>query len=1275
MAGLWWFGDDNFLSLSLCGRIVTRLMIKRINETQIAMLKFPPTSSAAHNANNLPIGTTYKGPNILANWMIACLMILLCATTEKTLGQSVWSCQMQDDGGIPDPDRGLSSCGTHFDYVPDAYTYHHQVKMNFHFMLNGSGGGNFNATHDNNGTSFSGHNYVDILVDQANQHLSYNHQMFLPPGNSTPLLPLKYEIIKKGVYFHDDSNFYDMHQVDASSETAALMTAHGVNRDSEINVFFVSDPVHGPMNVGNWGFANPGGPHRHLVIQGAWQNYVHWASGFNNAYQQARLLIHEMGHNLGLYHTMMTGGGACSYTADDLCADTPNQFEMQVWGMAAPYGCCPVNQHGPVTCSNNMMDYAPAWALTPEQLGRIHRTLTTNMLDFTEPTYCLKNGVAKVIPTGTNVTWNGSKVLSTDLIVENGATLTIKCDVHLPANAAIIVKPNARLIIDGGRVTNACDQQWKGIEVWGTTNQHQFPATHPTYQGMVILKNGAVIEHAREAVQLWKPNDWNSTGGVVQVQGTSPTLLGGTFLNCRRAVTFMTYQNFHPSVPAIKRTNNSYFHYASFVVDDEYRSGNDFYTHVSMLAVDGVLYRACTFKNAQTQITQSSKLGYGIFSIDANYTVTGHCTQALPTGTPCPTQSLNRGKFIGLGQGIHALDGGTGRGFTADLLRFENNVVGVYTGELSVFAVTRNEFVLGDRNVIMDRPEELTFQEFYHRAISTQQSHGFRIEENTITAAQNVSAQGIVGIVIENSKANNTQVYKNSASNLNIGYVGEGHCVDHTQASSVGHQFLCNTNSNNFRNIWARQEAGGGGTHTIRTQQGSNSSPAMNMFDRELSVLDASDLKNSTQWVINYWHKGGASQPLDNTIGWVGTTMASGTNNCPSLFGGGPMQMSQDLASQTVNELMAAKQAWLNTSYVYASLIDGGNTPATVQQVQESWPHDAWELRAQLVDKSPYLSTGVLVEMMKKNILPQAIVLEICLINPEATKKESFIQWAENEAPNPLPAYMIDLISGSWAEKTFRMELEAQMGKHHADMTLASDLMQASFNVDTTGIPVDSMLSVWQKLPSYGARWGELRQYIRARDFNAARTLLNGLDASHRMDHERGMERDRALWFTDWQEALHSEGRTVMQLDSAEVLQLQAFALAGADLPAGWARNILCFGYAICLSPPGGVGGDNKTLTPIIREQSESDSLPLLLLMPNPASVAVSIAIEVPGGLSKGHIRISDISGREIVMLPVNSSPQQLVWDTRGQQSGVYQVELFGNGKRLATERLIIQPR
>ncbi|MFN3875823.1 MAG: hypothetical protein ACK4L7_07930, partial [Flavobacteriales bacterium] len=310
------------------------------------------------------------------------------------------------------------------------------------------------------------------------------------------------------------------------------------------------------------------------------------------------------------------------------------------------------------------------------------------------------------------------------------------------------------VIVDGGLVTCAhAGRFWTGFEAHGTSNQHQFPVDHPTHQGLLVLKDGAIIEHAREGFANWKPGDWDSIGGVIQVQGT-PNEVGATLLNNRRAAGFMAYQNFHPDNPGIQRPDTSCFKHAHFKADDDYRGGNDFHDHVSMREVDGIRFNACTFENAQANVPVSTELGRGIFSIDANCTVGGNCTATFPNRCPpCPPENLDKGHFIGLDHGIDARDSGSGRGFTVQDRRFEDNVAGVYTDGLSTFTVAKNEFILGDRDVALDGVADGDFQlPRHHRGVSTQLSSGFRIEENSFSRAANTTAEGVSAIVMENSR-------------------------------------------------------------------------------------------------------------------------------------------------------------------------------------------------------------------------------------------------------------------------------------------------------------------------------------------------------------------------------------------------------------------------------------------------------------------------------------------------------------------------------------------
>lgn len=1170
----------------------------------------------------------------------------------NTTGQIDTECITPDE---PEPSQGGggSDCSIQYAYKPDVQlafqnTPNLVFKINYHFVrpTDGSGmhAGDLSAL-------------VSDEVIGLNTFYSAMEQPVVPitpPAEYIPDGRVRFELT--GIYYHDDDNYYNIPTVHCGS---TLRDAFGVDVDYVINIFYYTSSY-----AGSYGCGPPS-----LMI-------VNMTNRMPAAWND--LLAHELGHVIGLSHTFICGSGTvCN---DDSYSDTytpdcnmrqPGCGPTVEWLNTS--SACP-NLIG-TGISNNIMGYNNCRRyLSPMQLAR---TQYANITNANKRKYilCEPHPYNPVITVSNNVVWNTSKVINANIEVEPNAVLDVRCTLYMSPHAKVIVKPGGKLIVDGGTMTahsGGCNTFWGGIEVWGTSSQHQYPADNPTFQGIMVLKNGATIEHAREAIRLWKPNDWNSMGGVVQVQGSRGNP-GAFFTNCRRSLEFMAYQNFYPSNPAILQTNRSYLKYATFEVNDDYRGGDDFEAHATLWGVDGLQFRACTMKNIQSGIGESPKLGEGILSLDASYTVSGNCTVTLPYGVPCPDDDLDRGIFEGMGHGVDARDGGTGRGFTASNLQFDNNIVGVYANGLPGFTVVWNNFVIGDRDVPLTGADDGMFYQPFHRGISTNRSHGFRIEENNLGPTGTITAAGVDGIVIANSGENNTQVYKNDATGLDHGYIGEGRCIDGTQASSVGHQFICNTNTGNQRDISIRPQADGGWDESIRTQQGSDASPARNTFDQEVGTLDASDIENTSAWVINYWYKDlPYEQPLDVTAGWVGVTEATGTNSCLSRLNGHHVRLTPVLVSQVEANFTASKTAYINSAYVFNALLDGGNTDVVVQEVEDSWPEDAWDLRNYLMSKSPYLSTDVLREMIKKHTMPQAMELEICLANPEATKKEGFTKWAEFDAEHPLPHYMIELIAGSWEAKTFRMQLEAQMGAHHADMTYAADELQAHFRSDSVNVPVDSMLYRWQQLPNFGARYAEAEVHLRKRDFAGARAVMNGLASSYSMKYGRDDERDRMLWLIERFEWLHNDGRTVMQFTTAEVAEMVTFATEKYDRPANWVRNILCFGYKVCLPEQSVHEAHNKALRPV-KIAPEVADLPLLKILPNPATAYTTFAHDLKDAVDHAYARVVDARGREVAKLPIQNSPGQLLFDTRVVGSGVYSVELFNNQTRITTERLVIQ--
>ena len=362
-------------------------------------------------------------------------------------------------------------------YIPDAFTPIKTIKMNFHFMLKSDSTLNFRPYDDGLGdSSFTAYDYSNEIISLMNLRLSVNEHMHLPQNNNTNVLSRQYRVCLKGVYFHYDDNAYTFSSLSPGYLSESEIQQFSVNPESEVNVFFVyeDDP-----NSNGGGNANMDG-NRYIRKKKSWQKYVQYGDiGF---WADAFLLAHELGHNLGLRHTMLTGNGYCCNECDDGFADTPTRIEIINSGQPDP---CPSFGDEGIYYSNNMMDYSGLMAITPEQLGMVHYTLTHSMFSYLlEEDYCSLNNTEPeyILLSGQNLIWQNDRILKNNLIIENGAQLTIKdCVLHIPNEAKIIVKQGGKLILDGSTITNRCGLMWQGIQVWGNSSVHQYPDVSGNY--------------------------------------------------------------------------------------------------------------------------------------------------------------------------------------------------------------------------------------------------------------------------------------------------------------------------------------------------------------------------------------------------------------------------------------------------------------------------------------------------------------------------------------------------------------------------------------------------------------------------------------------------------------------------------------------------------------------------------------------------------------------------------------------------------------------------
>ena len=688
------------------------------------------------------------------------------------------------------------------------------VNVNFHFLRPENGSGDYaNITFQDVQNHVDELNYIYANIQSPTLAVT-------PPAEEIPDSRIRFHL--QNIYFHDD----DIHNSFTDNSISFLCSTwflhnYGVETNKTINIFYFN--VYDPNTSLKTGSAGCGP-----------QSFVNMR---NSDLIGAGLLAHELGHVLNLDHTFAGCG-------DDGLDDTYHPDPNMGWnncGANQSYSEC----GGGTGISNNIMGYNHCRRyLSPKQLALMHHHKTANDQKrkyLTCDTHSFNTDVTILA----DATWESRKVIDGNLTVKAGKTLMVKCMVYMKPSSKIVVEPNARLIIDGGILTNYCDNMWQGIEVWGNSSEHQFPGTHPTHQGKVEIINGGIIENANLAINLMNPADWNSMGGVVYTDDA-------IFRNNNRSVAFMSYQNTHPTT-GLPHSNLSNFNNTLFEVNDDFIGSNDFHSFVTLWDVDGVNFTNCHFENNQTNKTHNTALNKGIYSEDAGYNVLSSCNSWY---VPCPPNDLQKSHFKGLNVGIHATSSAIGKTISVKEADFEGNLYGVQINDVDNFVVLSSDFEVGGYNA----------SGFFgiHYGIMAEGTNGYRIEENNFDKSSTTSALANVGVAVSNTFAPNDEVYKNTFSELDFGAWSLGTNRNPNNAYE-GLQVLCNDfNSTNFYDITVSEGIPPASTDGFRLVQGDNNTPSISAGNllSHTGNNNASDINNLTGWPTWYYHNTTAEAPL-----------------------------------------------------------------------------------------------------------------------------------------------------------------------------------------------------------------------------------------------------------------------------------------------------------------------------------------------------------------------------------------------------------------------------
>ncbi len=886
---------------------------------------------------------------------------------------------------------------------------------------------------------------------------------------------------------------------------------------------------------------------------------------------------------------------------------------------------------------------------------------------------------------GSNVVWSpgcgnnpfnsvdGIIYLDEDVEIPMGKTIEIQdMTIHFIAGSKMVLKHGTSSIngayvklnnttLTSQYICGEPEELWLGVILEGNSSPQGNIAN--SQEPAIKMYNSSKIENADVGIYAEK-------GGIIQVNSSA-------FINNTIGVKFGPFQN--TLYNGNLKRNISYFNICNFSVNDDY-FGNIypnlvFGKHVELELVDGIDFKECNFDNLQSTIVYNNSKNIGIDANQAGFIVSCNCDIGLQPGEECPEQYKHSSTFYNLQKAISTDDGV--KNVRIKDAKFEKNLIGIDINGTNYPVIIRNDFIINEIGIAVDN----TFLDPKHIiAIITDKSTGYMIEENSIVASSVAPPQDFetYGIIIRQSGSDNNEVYKNDISEIQ-------HAINpidiNRNDAHTGLQILCNNFSElEYYDIISTNQYEGPFLSGIREYQGdyNNEISAGNIFTFN-TVDPEGNICNKNENSINYLYTGNADinnpyYPFHVTPIFVSRHQVPNANTCYSHISDGyDYPMGNIPKSNAEADYYSAETAYLNLLYNYNQLMDDGNTPNILLDIQTTWSQDAWDLRNHLMAITPYVSQEALKEAAYTGILPDALLLEICLANPDATRRMEFMDELENDIPNTLPPYMIDMIIANWDAVTSRTILEAGLAKYSAKRDFnANALIINARSQDEYSI---SSLIEWHNIRNLlSDRFAIADIYIEYKYFDSAEMVLNDIPIDFELNENEMIGYNNYFDYYEFMSSLNDSNKTIHDLTETEITTLEIIADEPLGFASAKAQNILCFAYDMCNGRYGHIGDSLPKSYTIEhnRFNNFNNDYNKLKVSPNPATDFTVFEWELPLLETSADLIITDIKGTIIKKVTIENKQGVYILETKNINNGIYLYEIKEYNKQLTNGKLII---
>ena len=834
------------------------------------------------------------------------------------------------------------------------------------------------------------------------------------------------------------------------------------------------------------------------------------------------------------------------------------------------------------------------------------------------------------------------------LIVANGTELTVNSIASNHADAKIVVTRGGFLKLEGGTFQDLDNQLWKGVEVWGNSEESQWP---PNDQGRFFLDENACIKNAGNGILVSKRDDINSeylepdySGGIVYAQNS-------TFLNNKVAVEFAPYSDY----------NYSKFSKCDFITDSLILGNSNPECFIKMNGVNPISLAGCMLKNTRgDNEVHYLYRGTGIFSENAGYFIAPLC---LDNSNPCT--NLRYTTFEHLTRGIYSMNSSSAGTIALHESRFYDNHNGLY---LSGFNSLAHVEVVSSK--FRNKPYSIWTYGMYLNECS-----GYHVENNEFYE-NTTSTPETIGLIVNNSGTDPNEIYRNTFHNLKFATISQNENRNYDPPLHLGG--LC-YKCNKFIKDESQQEPNrfdfaitydGQITNTMGIAKnqgtylsGTSFAPVGNMFQL-IPATSHYDFYNEGNPVDYYYH----SQTMlpqfrmrpepANIYGSVTTipvTAIFTESSCPSTLEGGG-------SSEDLDNLTEALSKSDSLGDILSTVVDGGSTSLLNFEVESSTPPEAMQLRTELLAESPYLSDTVMKSSVEKEeVLDNAMIRDVLVANPHSAKSDELINMLEYRTV-PMPDYMMEQILAGEDTVSEKEVLEAKKAWWDGEIVKSYTRLLNHYKGDSVVAPkTDSLNWLFNYRNTADALFDQVAWLHSQGEYQQAEIVLNAIPSAFTLTPAELAAHEAFLDFYPVSESILTDTTGVYRIDSVTASTLAGIMNNNTGLPGAYARNLLLAAGKISyqepiLLPDTSLKAFKKKKFRGVKEEHKSNAL---TVFPNPANDYFVVRFDISGKQSGGVIRIYDVMGKPLQTIETKRNQDQIIVSSAGLKSGLYMITLI----------------